>query len=65
MHSNAKMEFLRKCVRQQWFPYSGMFPPDIMYNGSMGNPLIPKSVFVALLLAEFKNKYVNANTDLL
>ena len=44
MHSNAKVEFLRKCVRQQRYPIQlcGSLL-DIMFTNilSMGNPLIP------------------------
>ena len=33
MHSNAKMEFLRKRVRQQWYPIQLCGSPlDIMYT---------------------------------
>ena len=63
------MKFLRKRVRQQWYPYSVCGSPhDIMYIGSMRSPLIPdaekKTIFAALLLAEFKNRYVTANINL-
>ena len=41
MYSNAKMEFLKKPVGQQWYPnqlYGS--PPHIMYTFRHGNPLI-------------------------
>ena len=61
MHSNANMKFLRKCVGQQRYPiqYYENIP-------SLGNPLIPDAEkhFAALLLSEFKNRYVKANLNL-
>ena len=42
MHSNAKMEFLRKHVGQQRYPIQLCRSPlEIINIGSMGNPLIP------------------------
>ena len=69
MHSNVKVEFLRKCVRQQRYPIHlcGSLL-DIMYRKkSMGNPLIPDAEkhFAAVLLSEFRNRYVKANINLL
>ena len=51
MHSNAKMEFLRKCIGTL-FSYV-----DFSSILSMGNPLIPDA-------GEFKNRYVKANINL-
>ena len=65
MHSNAIMAFLRKCVGQQWYPFIYMDLSLILCTHlSIGNPLITdaeKHFMTALLLATFKNKYVNAN----
>ena len=60
------MEFLRKTCRATMVPYSVMWisPRYYVNIGSMGNPLIPdakKTCFAALLLVEFKNRYVKAN----
>ena len=64
------MEFLRKRVWPQRYPIQLCGSPlDIINNGSMGNPLIPDAekhalrpfYSLALLLTEFKNRYVNVN----
>ena len=66
MHSNAKIEFLRKCVGQQWYPIQWISPQYYVNILSMVNPLIPdvEKHFAALLLSEFKNTYVKANINL-
>ena len=67
------MEFLRKRVGPQRYPIQLCGSPlDIINNGSMGNPLIPDAekhalrpfYSLALLLTEFKNRYVNVNAIL-
>ena len=49
-------------------PYSVMWISSRYYENisSIGNPLIPdaKKHFAALLLSEFKNRYVKANLNL-
>ena len=56
MHSNAKMELLRKCVGTL-FSYVDLSPRYYVNILSMGNPLIPDA-------SEFKNRYVTANINL-
>ena len=67
MHSNANMEFLRKCVGQHWYPNQLYGSPlNIMYTmkyGESPNKSTRKSRFTALLL-DVKNRYVNANINL-
>ena len=51
-------------------PYSIMWisPRLYVHIGSMGNPLIPdaeKTSFTALLLAEFKNRYMYVNATII
>ena len=65
MHSNAKMEFLRKRVWQQQYPIQLSLcgsPLDIIHSGRMGNTLIPDTekhtLRPFLILAEFKNRYI-------
>ena len=56
MHSNAKMDFLRKCVGQQRYPIQFCGSPlDIINSGSMGNALIPDAEKHALQPFYFLN----------
>ena len=76
MHSNAQMEFLRKCYififkkmcRATTVPDSIMWISPRYYVNilCMGNPLIPdaKKHIAVLLLGEFKNRYVKAHINL-
>ena len=53
----------KKMCRATTVPYSVMWisPRDYANILSMGNPLIPDA---ALLLSEFKNRYIKANINL-
>ena len=58
----------KKMCRATTVPYSVMWVSPRYYVNilSMGNPLIPDAEehFAALLLGEFKNRYVKANINL-
>ena len=65
------MKFLRKRVGQQQYPIQLSLCGsllDIIHSGRMGNTLIPDTekhtLRPFLILAEFKNRYVNAYINL-